>query len=616
MDSKNGNYGEGCSMQRPPLLEAEGFWYWKQRFETYVCAKDVELWDRIENGDYVPNVYDPVDKKFNPVGKSEWNDDHKKKVAKNFEAKIILYNALPRSEYERVFMCKSAKEAWDSLVITHQGNTQVIENKVDLLVAQYESFTFLEDEKIDVGFSRFNTICTSLKALGTNYTPKQCMRKFLRALPSKWRAKVTAIDEAQDFDKLTMDQLVGNLKVYEVILEKDEEIAKIKKEKFKSIALKAKTHEEPINDEEEEPCEDEDEELAMMVRSFKRIFQRRGKFVRPPMNDGKRPSYDPKKKQVRKCCNCGDPNHMISDCPNKKNERAYFGGAWDDEDDDDQDETQEQCSMALVGISLESDNEESYLEDQCKDEVSPNSFLSLNDLEHDYEKLINLSELVSNKNKSLKLENKSLRDELEKQKSIVNNLTNVTQKGKLIACLSCEDHELKIENLTNKIVKLEKQAKIHKSEDNLNNILKCQRSSHDKSGLGYTQDKEQKSNNLSKHIIFVNSLESVNSSTKVNKGLENLSKMPKNVESPKVINKFYSQKSRFGITLDKNHNNLEIKRRPFQHDVYQGKNNTRYLNHHNSLRRHYKKPKIVKRWIKVGMFSANNPGPMRHWVPY
>src|SRR5919199_352641 len=198
--------------------------------------------------------------------------------------------------------------------------------------------------------------------------------------------------------------------------------------------------------------------------------------------------------------------------------------------------------MALGGVSLESDNEESYLKDQCKDEVSPNSFLSFDDLEHDYKKLVNLSELVSNKNKSLKLENKSLRDELEKQKSLVDDLAKNTHKGKLIACLSCEDYELKIENLTSKIDKLEKQAKIHKSEESLNNMLNCQRSSHNKSGLGYTQDKEQKSNNLSKHIIFVKPLENVNSSTKVNKGLENLSKMPKNVESPKVINKFYSQK--------------------------------------------------------------------------
>ncbi|GJY01322.1 zf-CCHC domain-containing protein [Tanacetum coccineum] len=33
------NYVEGCSMQRPPLLEPNGFCFWKARFKTYVKAK-------------------------------------------------------------------------------------------------------------------------------------------------------------------------------------------------------------------------------------------------------------------------------------------------------------------------------------------------------------------------------------------------------------------------------------------------------------------------------------------------------------------------------------------------------------------------------------------------
>ncbi|GKA89123.1 hypothetical protein Tco_0810935 [Tanacetum coccineum] len=39
-------------------------------------------------------------------------DDQKKQLAKNNKAKMTLYNALPRKEYERVFMCKIANEDW------------------------------------------------------------------------------------------------------------------------------------------------------------------------------------------------------------------------------------------------------------------------------------------------------------------------------------------------------------------------------------------------------------------------------------------------------------------------------------------------------------------------
>ncbi|GJY07077.1 hypothetical protein Tco_0374131 [Tanacetum coccineum] len=52
--------------------------------------------------------------------------------------------------------------------------------------------------------------------------------------------KVTTIEESKDFSSLSLDELTGNLKVYEMVIKKDFEIIKGKKDKYKSIALKAK----------------------------------------------------------------------------------------------------------------------------------------------------------------------------------------------------------------------------------------------------------------------------------------------------------------------------------------------------------------------------------------
>ncbi|GKA04960.1 hypothetical protein Tco_0684080 [Tanacetum coccineum] len=62
---------------------------------------------------------------------------------------------------------------------------------------------------------------------------------FLRALHPKCRAKVTAIEESKDLTSLSLDELIGNLKVHEMIIKKDSEIVKAKVER-KSLALKAK----------------------------------------------------------------------------------------------------------------------------------------------------------------------------------------------------------------------------------------------------------------------------------------------------------------------------------------------------------------------------------------
>ncbi|GJZ21009.1 hypothetical protein Tco_0558048 [Tanacetum coccineum] len=120
-------------------------------------------------------------------------------------------------------MCQTAKEIWDTLLITHQGNSQVKANKIDLLVQQYEQFIILEEESIDNAFAKFNTIITSLKALDEIFSSKNCVWKFLRALHPKWRAKVTAIEESKDLTTLHLDELIGNLKVYEEVIKKDVE---------------------------------------------------------------------------------------------------------------------------------------------------------------------------------------------------------------------------------------------------------------------------------------------------------------------------------------------------------------------------------------------------------
>ncbi|GJZ78099.1 retrovirus-related pol polyprotein from transposon TNT 1-94, partial [Tanacetum coccineum] len=54
-----------------------------------------------------------------------------------------------------------------------------------------------------------------LKALDKGYSSKNCVRKFLRALHPKWRAKVTAIEQSKDLTSLSLDELIGNLKVHE-----------------------------------------------------------------------------------------------------------------------------------------------------------------------------------------------------------------------------------------------------------------------------------------------------------------------------------------------------------------------------------------------------------------
>ncbi|GJW79829.1 hypothetical protein Tco_0143804 [Tanacetum coccineum] len=226
-------------MQRPPLFEANCFIYWKNHFETYVKSKDVDLWYIIVHGNYKPTTKDN-DGKDVVTPYEKLDENQKKMLSKNDETKMVLYNALPKKEYERIFMCDTAQNVWDSLITTHQGNKQVKDNKIDLFIQKYEEFSITDDETIDCAFCRFNTIITSLKALDESFLSRNHVRKFLRALPLKWRPKVTAIEESKDLSKLSLVDDLLALKVYEVVLRKGLEIERTRR-KSKISRIKAKT---------------------------------------------------------------------------------------------------------------------------------------------------------------------------------------------------------------------------------------------------------------------------------------------------------------------------------------------------------------------------------------
>nr|GEV22261.1 Ty3/gypsy retrotransposon protein [Tanacetum cinerariifolium] len=148
------------------------------------------------------------------------------------------------------------------------------------------------------------------------------------------RAKVTTIEELKVLTSISLDELIGDLKVQEMIIKEDSEIVKSKVER-KSLALKAKKK---SSDEECSTSGSEPEEYAMAVREFRKFFKRRGRFVRQPQffkrrgrlvrqphNDQKtfqRSRDDKNGKSDRKCFRFDDPNHLMENVQNHQKTRT------------------------------------------------------------------------------------------------------------------------------------------------------------------------------------------------------------------------------------------------------------------------------------------------------
>ena len=56
MASSNYLFPEGNSINRPPIFNGVGYHYWKTRMQIFIEAIDLNVWDAIEVGPYIPTM--------------------------------------------------------------------------------------------------------------------------------------------------------------------------------------------------------------------------------------------------------------------------------------------------------------------------------------------------------------------------------------------------------------------------------------------------------------------------------------------------------------------------------------------------------------------------------
>ena len=75
------------------------------------------------DGPYVPMKTKTRSEDLVPKLRSEWSESEMKKVQVNFKAINTLHCAFNPTEFNRISTCKTAKEIWDKLKVTHEGTS-------------------------------------------------------------------------------------------------------------------------------------------------------------------------------------------------------------------------------------------------------------------------------------------------------------------------------------------------------------------------------------------------------------------------------------------------------------------------------------------------------------
>nr|GEW32773.1 zinc finger, CCHC-type [Tanacetum cinerariifolium] len=127
----------------------------------------------------------------------------------------FLYQALTKDVILQVAGCKTAKELWESLKKRHIGEEKVQQARLIALMIGFQTLQMKEDDTMDAFTAKLNGYATKAKELGKTLDESLLVRKLLDSTPDRFIQIVASIEQTNDLDNITLDEIVGKLKAFE-----------------------------------------------------------------------------------------------------------------------------------------------------------------------------------------------------------------------------------------------------------------------------------------------------------------------------------------------------------------------------------------------------------------
>jgi hypothetical protein len=229
-------------------------------------------------------------------------------IHKNAQATTVLLAYLCRDEYNKVSGLDNAKQIWDTLKISHEGNDATMITKMELVERELERFAMIRREEPTQTYNRLKTLVTDHDVVRlmltsftvidphlvnlirenpryTKMTPEEILGKFV--------SRRMMVKEARYVD----DALNGPLPVYEP----------------QPVALKATSSREalPRKVAQVEAVRLNENEMALIIKRFKTALKGRKEYPNKNKSRGK-----------CSCFKCGKTGHFIAQCPDNDSDQA------------------------------------------------------------------------------------------------------------------------------------------------------------------------------------------------------------------------------------------------------------------------------------------------------
>jgi hypothetical protein len=287
---------------KPPYFDSEDYSIWSDKMRHHLTSLHESIWNIVEFGAQVPKV-----------GDEGYDSDEVAQIRHiNSQATTILLTSLCREEYNKVQGLKSAKEIWDVLKTTHEGDEVTKITKRETIKGELGRFVLNKGEEPQAMYNRLKTLVNQVRTLGsTKWDDHEMVKVILRSLVFRNPTQVQLICGDPIYRLMSLEEVISKFVSFELMIKDSKYIINLEQGatstfEVQPVAFKATEEENMESTPSTLPIDAsklDNEEMALIIKSFRQILkQRRGK------------DYKPCSKRV--CYKCGKPGHFIAKCPN------------------------------------------------------------------------------------------------------------------------------------------------------------------------------------------------------------------------------------------------------------------------------------------------------------
>jgi hypothetical protein len=206
---------------------------------------------------------------------------------------------------------KSAKEIWDVLKTTHEGDEVTKITKRETIEGELGRFILNKGEEPQAMYNRLKTMVNQVRNLGcTKWDDHEMVKVILGSLVFHNPTQVQLIRGDPRYKLMSPKEVIGKFVSFELMIKDSKHIVNLEQgatstPKVQPVAFKATEEEKRESTPSRLPIDAsklDNEEMALIIKSFHQIFKHR-----------KRKDYKPRSKRV--CYKCGKPGHFIAKCP-------------------------------------------------------------------------------------------------------------------------------------------------------------------------------------------------------------------------------------------------------------------------------------------------------------